>query len=97
MFFVLRLLHFKISKLYMYKISCIFNKILKYICLPNSAVADALLLSVAIINTTGKKLGEEGFISPHTPLLLELSLPRPIHCRWQFTILNTIGAQEVAW
>lgn len=60
MFFVLRLLHFKISKLYMYKISCIFNKILKYICLPNSAVADALLLSVAIINTTGKKLGEEG-------------------------------------
>lgn len=60
MFFVLRLLHFKISKLYMYKISCICNKILKYICLPNSAVADALLLSVAIINTTGKKLGEEG-------------------------------------
>lgn len=60
MFSVLRLSHFKISKLYMHKISCMFNKILKYICLPDLAVADARLLSVAIINTTGKKLGEEG-------------------------------------
>lgn len=46
MFSVLGLSHFKISKLYMHTISCLFNKILKYICLPDSAVVDAQLLSV---------------------------------------------------